>query len=138
MQKTRLGISVGMLGAAIYLTGLFSGYFVVVVLAGYALLFEENWWLKRNAVKAVALMVFFSLLITMINLIPNMLGVISNIVAIFGGVFSVSALDYFVSAVVSIIEIIQKILFVGLGIKALSQGTIAVLVIDNLINKYMG
>lgn len=42
MQKTRLGISVGMLGAAIYLTGLFSGYLVAVLLTGYVLLFEEN------------------------------------------------------------------------------------------------
>lgn len=45
MQKTRLGISVGMLGAAIYLTGLFSGYLVVVLMVGYVLLFEENSWL---------------------------------------------------------------------------------------------
>ena len=50
MQKTRLGISVGMLGAAIYLTGLFSGYVVAVLMAGYVLLFEENSWLRRSAV----------------------------------------------------------------------------------------
>ena len=31
MQKTRLGISVGMLGAAIYLTGLFCGYLAALV-----------------------------------------------------------------------------------------------------------
>lgn len=30
MQKTRFGISVAMLGSAIYLTGLFSGYLVAL------------------------------------------------------------------------------------------------------------
>ena len=51
MQKTRLGISVGLLGAAIYFMGLFSGYLLAVLLAGYVLLFEENSWLRKNAVK---------------------------------------------------------------------------------------
>ena len=53
MQKTRLGISVGMLGAAVYLTGLFSGYLVAILMAGYVLLCEENGWLKRSVIKAV-------------------------------------------------------------------------------------
>ncbi len=54
VQKTKLGISVGLLGAAIYFMGLFSGYMVAVLLAGYVLLFEENEWLKKSAVKAIA------------------------------------------------------------------------------------
>ena len=57
----------GMLGAAIYLTGLFSGYLVAVLIAGYVLLFEENGWLKRSAVKAVSLMVFFSFITVLIK-----------------------------------------------------------------------
>lgn len=57
MQKTRMGISVGLMGAATYLCGLFGGLMVTVVIAGYILLFEENAWLKRAAVKSVALVV---------------------------------------------------------------------------------
>ena len=53
MQKAKLGISVGLLGAAIYFTSLFSGYLVPVILTGYVLLFEENDWLRKNAVKAM-------------------------------------------------------------------------------------
>ena len=63
MQGTKLGISVGMLGAAIYFTGLFSGYIVPVLLVGYVLMFEENGWLRRSAVKAISLMVFFSFML---------------------------------------------------------------------------
>ena len=138
MQKTRLGISVGMLGAAIYLTGLFSGYLVAALLTGYVLLFEENGWLKRSAVKAVSLMVFFSFITMLINLIPNAMNCINYIAAMFGGSFHISFISNLVSAVTSVIDIVEKLLFIGLGVKALNQGTIAVPVVDKLVSKYMG
>ena len=138
MQQTKLGITVGMLGAAIYLTGLFSGYVVAILMTGYVLLFEENGWLKRSAVKAVSLMVFFSFITILINLIPNAVSCIGYIAAMFGGSFHVGFISNLVSAVTSAIDIIEKLLFIGLGIKALNQGTIAVPVVDKLVSKYMG
>lgn len=138
MQKTRLGISVGMFGATIYLTGLFSGYLVAVLLAGYVLLFEENGWLKRSAVKAVSLMVFFSFITVLINLIPNAINCIGYVASMFGGSFHIGFISNLVSAVTSAIDIIEKLLFIGLGVKALNQGTIAVPVVDKLVSKYMG
>ena len=42
MQKTRFGISVGLMGAAIYFVGLFGGYAAMLLLAGDVLLFGEN------------------------------------------------------------------------------------------------
>ena len=137
MQKTRLGISVGMLGAAIYLTGLFSGYLVAILIAGYALLFEENRWLKRSFVKSVSLMVFFSFITVLINLIPDAMNCISYVASMFGGNFHVGFISNLVSAVTSVIDVIQKVLFLALGVKALNQGTIVVPVVDKLINKYM-
>lgn len=137
MQKTKLGISVGLLGAAIYFTGLFSGYLVAVLLTGYVLLFEENGWLKKNAVKAVALMAFFSLLTVGINLIPNVLGVISNLLGIFDVHFSYGVVNSIISVVIGIINLIERVLFILLGFKALNQGTIAVPVVDKLVGKYM-
>ena len=138
MKKTKLGISVGLLGAAIYFMGLFSGYLVVVLLAGYVLLCEDNEWLKKSAVKAVSVMALFSFLITVVNLIPNAISVIDYIVSMFGGNFYVAFLSNLVSAVVAVLNIIEKLVLLGLGVKALNQGTIAVPVVDNLINKYMG
>lgn len=138
MQKTRLGISVGLLGAAIYFMGLFSGYLLAVLLAGYVLLFEENSWLRKNAVKAMSVMAVFSLLITVLNLVPNAIGFINGVVSIFGGSFYVAFLSNLISAAVAALNIIEKLLIIGLGVKALTQGTIAVPVVDNLINKYMG
>ena len=54
MQKAKLGISVGLLGAAIYLTALSGSLLGLLVLAGYVLLVEDNQWLRLSAVKAVA------------------------------------------------------------------------------------
>ena len=87
MQKTKLGISVGLLGAVLYFTGLFSGYIVAVLIAGYILLCEENEWLRKSAVKALGVMIAFSLMTTVINLIPNALSFIDEIVSIFAKYF---------------------------------------------------
>lgn len=137
MQQARLGISVGMLGAAIYLTGLFGGYLVAVILAGYVIIFEDNPWLRRTAVKAVTLMICFSLLLTSVNLVPDTIGFIGNVTAIFNIDFTAYALNHFISAVAGVIDIIQKILFMCLGIKALGQSTIIIPAVDTLISQYM-
>lgn len=137
MQKTRLGISVGLLGAGLYLTGFFGGYVPVILLAGYVLFFEENEWVKRTAVKAVTLMVFFSFLTGVITLIPNAIGCIDSILAIIGISFHISFISNLVGAVTSILDFLEKLLFLGLGFKALNQGTIPVPIVDKMVNKYM-
>ncbi len=137
MQKTRLGISVGLLGAALYFAGLFSGYTVTILLAGYVLLFEENAWLKKAAVKSVAILMAFSLLGSLIYLIPNAIGLIDNILGIFGGSFYITFVSNLIEAIDSVLTVAQKIILIILGIKALNQGTLNVPVIDRLISKYM-
>ena len=54
MQKTKLGITIAMFAAAIYVVALGGGYVPAILLGGYVLLREENEWLKWNAVRAVA------------------------------------------------------------------------------------
>lgn len=137
MQKTKLGITVGALGAITYFTGFFSGYLVAIILAGYVLLFEENAWLKRSVVKAIVLMAFFSIVRTILNLIPDAIDIISDIVLIFNGSFALIKVSQIISALLGIINIIEKVLFLGLGFKALSQGTIVIPFIDSKVSKYM-
>ena len=136
-RKTKCGITVGLFGAAIYLLGLFSGFMVAVLLTGYVLLFEEDEWLKKCAIKAITVMAVFSSLITVANLIPNAMSVINSITAMFGGNFYLAFISNLVDAVVSTISIVENVMLLGLGVKALNQGTIAVPIVDNLIDKYM-
>lgn len=137
MQKTRLGVTVGALGAITYFAGFFSGYMVAILLAGYVLLFEENAWLKRSVVKAIVLLAFFSVTIGLINLIPDAIGFINNIANVFNGNFSIVVVSRVISVVVTALNIIEKLLFLGLGIKALNQGTIVIPFIDSKVSKYM-
>lgn len=135
MQKTKLGISVGFLGAAIYFLGLFSGYLVVALLVGYVLLFEQNEWLRKCAVKAITLMLVISFVVTVINLIPNSISFINSVFSILGGSFSIGFITSIINAIVGAIGIIEKLLFLGLGLTALNMGTIAIPAVDKLVNK---
>lgn len=137
MQKTRLGISVGLLGAALYFSGLFGGYMITILLAGYVLLCEENAWLKKSAVKTVAIMMGFSLLGSLIYLIPNAIGVIDSVLNVFGGNFYLAFVSNIIDVLDKVLVLAEKLLFIVLGLKAFNQGNISVPVIDKLINKYM-
>ena len=137
MQKAGLGVSVGLLGSAMYLISLFSGFLPAVVLAGYVLLCEQNVWLKRCAVKAVSLLVFFSLLQAPFQLIPNTSSMVNNLIfTLSGGLGALSTATVF-TTIAGSVEIIKKVIFIILGIKALKQKTIAVPVIDRLIQEHM-
>ena len=70
MQKAKLGISVGLLGTAIYLTALSGSLLGLLVLAGYVLLVEDNQWLRLSAVKAVAVYLFFTFVIQAVGYVP--------------------------------------------------------------------
>lgn len=138
MQKTKFGISVGMLGAIVFFLALFGGYLAVTIAVGYVMLFEQNEWLKKGAIKAITLMIVLAICTAVLNLIPNAINVINNFVSIFGGSFSLNIVDNTIKALVSVINIIEKLLFLGLGLKAFNQGTIAVPIVDKMIEKYMG
>lgn len=137
MQKSRLGISVGLLGAMVYFAGLINGLLLITILAGYILLAEDNEWLRRTSVKAVVLCVVFSFASIVVGFIPEAINVIDSFVSIFGGSFSIPFISSLVNFVNDTIVFIKNILFVILGLKALNQGTIVISVIDKMINKYM-
>ena len=137
MQKTKLGISVGMLGAVLYFMGIFSGYLLVAILAAYVLLYEENGWLKQSAVRAVAILVIFSFGITVVKLIPDAMDFVDDNVTIFGGHFRIVMISNVASVIVSALNLIEKLLLLCLGVKALRQESISVPIIDTLLDKYM-
>ncbi len=137
MQKTRLGITVGAFGAITFFAGIFSGYMTAIILAGYVLLFETNAWLRRSVVKAIVTMAFFSVLLLILNLIPDAISFIGDVVTIFNGKFALTKVNQIIAMLTSGISIAEKILFLGLGIKALGQGTIVIPYIDSLVSKYM-
>ena len=137
MQKTRMGVSVGMMGAAMFLTCFFGGYVAMLLLAGYILLFEENPWLKRSTVKGVVLAFAFTLLSGLVTLIPNAIGFINSVAVIFEETFYITVVSNIVNMIVNALDLVEKVLFLVLAFKALSQSTIKLPVIDAALDKHM-
>lgn len=137
MQKTKLGISVGLLGALLYFSGLFSGFVITIIMAGYVLLVEENVWLRKACVKAVTLMVAFAALSALLGLIPGAISVINETCVLFDGYFHIEYVNEIISLLQNIINFVEKLVFLGLGFKALTQGTIQIPMVDEFVNKHM-
>lgn len=78
--RTRLGITVGMLGAAIYVSALISPV-VLGLLAIYVLFLEENHWLKASAIKAVICYLGFFVVFQVIDGINYFLSIINRMMS---------------------------------------------------------
>lgn len=135
-MKAKLGISVGLLGAATYLVALFGGYTPLLLLVGYILIVEENIWLKKAGVKAVALCMFFSLISVVIGLIPDLVYLIDDLLNIFEESFTLYPVTRTISFLQSVLSLARTVLLLGLGITALNQGTIKFPFVDKLIDKH--
>ena len=138
MEKTKLGISVGMLGAAVYFSAALFGYLALLVVGGYILFVEKKEWLKKCVIKAVVLMFLYSLITTVIGLIPQLISLSGGEETLFGSYYLYLAGAYqIVSVVLVVLNFVRIGFFIALGIKALSEKTINIPLIDNFINTYM-
>lgn len=137
MQKTKLGISVGLIGALLYLCGFFGGYLATLLLAGYVLLFEENAWLKKTSVRTILLLVGFSLIYALLGLLPDLIDVVNSVFNVFGGYFSIGFITNVIAVFRNIFELAEKIVFLLLGIMAFSQSNVRIPLLDDMIDKHM-
>lgn len=137
MQKTKLGISVGLMGAGLYFFGLISlipGF----LLAGYVLLMEENDWLKRTAVKMIVIVLGFGLLSAGVGLIQDVFLIINNILGWIPFLhFSIGVPFHLDSILSYAISFVKTIVLIILGFKALSAGSMKVGFADKLVSKHM-
>lgn len=140
MQKTKLGISVGLLGAILFMAAIVEPL-AAIIIAGYILIAEENVWLRRTAVKSTVILIAFAALNVIIYLIPDFIDVIENLICIFkddyySGDF-VSFINRLVSFISSVFDYIKVILFALLALKSLKQSTIIIPAIDKFINNHI-
>ena len=137
-MKTKLGISTGAMAALAYLASLFAGYTPLVIIAGYVLIAENDEWLRRMAVKAVTFTVAMSLLSFAVSLVPYLFNVINDVLALFDEYFYPEILSDIVSLLHTIISVVESVVLAILGIKAFSQSTLYIPVVDSVVNKIMG
>ena len=138
MEKTKLGISIEMLGAILYVSVALFGYFGLLVVGGYIVFIEKQEWLKKCVVKAVLLMLGFTLLSTVIGIIPKILyfGVETN--TFFDGIYLYLNSTYqTVSFVLVVLNFIRMGIFLWLGIKAWKKQNGTIPIVDKFIEKYI-
>jgi len=136
MQKTKLGISVGLLGAALYFVGLMN-IIPLIIMTGYVLLFEENEWLKKTAVKAVGVAIFFTILNSIVGLVSNSSFFLEDLVLLFNGTIDLMWLNRILSISRTVISFVQTLFLLLLGFKAFKQGNVKLGLVDNTINEHM-
>ena len=135
MEKSKLGVSLGVVGAAMYLLSYFSGHMAALLLVGYVLLFEENAWLKRTAVKAAVVGFMFAIASTLLGLLPNCISTINSFFYLFDGEFYITFVSELVSFLRNVLNLAQTIVMLGLAWKALSMKTIVITFVDNFVGK---
>ena len=138
MEKTKLGISVGLMGALLYALGLFGGYFLTVAAVVYVLWREESVWLKQTAVKALALTFLFPVISLAIGVIPDLVGLVQSVMNLFDEFFSMEVVLEIEAILRSVLNILEYVVFILLGVMALGKKTIRVPLVDSLVEKHLG
>lgn len=137
-MKTKLGVSVGLLAAAMYFACLFSTYVPMLLVAGYVLLCEEDQWLRKTVVKAFAFSIAFSILTTVIGFIPDLLNIGNDFLNIFRKSTKYSSTPEIINVITEIISLIEDVFFLLLGFLALKKQTIKIGFIDKFVDAHMG
>ncbi len=131
-EKTSLGVSVSVLGAAMYFTVLLGGYIPFLLLAGYVFLRENDEWLKKTAVKAFAVYTCFQLAYEAVNLIPSAISVVDDITGLAGRSFSIPFVSNLVSLVKSAIYFMRPVMLLLMGFQAFKKLDVAFPFVDKI------
>lgn len=137
MPRTKLGVTAGLLAASCYFIAYFGSYVPAILLAGYILLFEQDGFLKRAAVKAITVALCFSVLVALINLIPNLVSWITSWATLFDGSMDTYKFRLVFSIITDALNIIKTLLFIVLGLNAFKGKDFPVLFVDGFLAKYL-
>ena len=155
MEKSKLGISLNLFAALLYFVGATgSGVIPVLIAAGYILIFEESEKLKRTAVKAFILIVFFSVLTSLTNWLSSVLGSLfytlatisrsTNYIAVeniydsakFTVADLLQTIGSVISSISSVIYICIALIMIIFGFKACRQIDVKIKWIDKILDKH--
>lgn len=139
MEKTKLGISVGLLGALVFFAG-YSGLTVLALVGGYVLLKEENSTLKKYVVYAAALMIAFlaaSMCISAIETVFDFLNFNSWMTSVDGLSTVYRVIMALFETLTDILYIAEILVFGFLALMALAGKEIKIAFLDKLVEKHM-
>lgn len=124
MEKTKLGLSVTLMGALCCLMGIFGGYTVIILLTGYILICEKNRWLRSFSVSVLCICLVFSLILSGLGFLDNIL-------------LASDAGATFLSVLTLIVRAVGKLILLALGIASLLGVKVRVPVIADFLDKHL-
>lgn len=133
MGTTKIGIPAKVLAGFAYLAAFFSGYTAFLLIGGYVLIREQNDWLRFHTLKAGLLLLCFSVAGALVSLIPNLMSWIGNWFDLFGGSFHPSFIYNIQSILNSTLDLLEKVLFLLLGIFAFRGKDLALPPLDKMV-----
>ena len=137
MEKTKLGLPVGLTAAVLGLLCYYGGYVASAIVVGYVLLKEENEFLKKFILKVLVLMVTFSVLNTVIYFIPNVLGVVYSLINIVNVDLYLGFVDRIINFLGNALSVVKIVVFLLLCFNGLKSKMFKVPVLDEQIEKLL-
>ena len=137
MEKTKLGISVGLTAAILYFLGLIN-VIALVLAAGFVLFTESNMWLKKSAVQAVVITVFFSLVGAVLGVGTSLFSFLNGLLGNFIHTIHIGYPLNIQTILISAATILQDVLLLILGFMALGQKGPTLPLISDFVDKHMG
>ncbi len=134
MEKSKLGISVCLLGALVFLSG-YTGLTVLALVAGYILLKEENATLKKYAVYAVVISLAFTLLSMCLGGLENLISIINFRSWMYDSTVW-SIIRSIISMLGYILALAEKVILGLFAVCALFGKTIKIGVLDKFVEKH--
>ena len=116
MEKTKLGLSTSILGAAAFLVFHFGGYVAGLLLVGYILIRETDLDLRISAVTALMLSLAFSLVNTLVGLLPNVVGIFESLLYIFDVYLGIEVINDVFNFFYNVISLAKTVIFLLLAV----------------------
>ena len=135
MEKTKLGLSVAIMGAIVYLTALFGGFTPLLLVAGYILIVEENADLKKTAVTALMILLTFSAVNFVIGLLPDVQTILLSLLNIFGiNDIYLPFINNIANFLYSVIGLLRELVFIFLAGLSIFKKPLKLPFIDKLFD----
>ena len=134
MEKTKLGLSVAVMGAIVYLTALFGGYTPLLLVAGFIFIVEENVQLKKTAVTAFLLLLAFSAVNFVIGLLPDVLDLFYSFLQIFKVYVHLNVIDSIANFLYSAVSLLREVVLIGLAVLAFKNKPLNISFVNKLFD----
>lgn len=136
MEKTKLGISVCLMGMLVFLAG-YLGITALILVAGYIFIREENETLRKYAVYAIALFVTFLVADVCVNVLHILFIDLINFRSWMYGSTYYGVMNGILSTITYILNLAEKVVFGLFAVGALAGKAIKIGFLDKFAEKHI-